>query len=564
MSFDGGYYLIRQDLMRGGPHQHTAAHPEEISDKMIEAGNLIQSTAWMINTWILDLMREAWVAGDLIGGLPSPYDEPLPPRHDDEVWDAMSKEARAEYKYSLSKIHERNAKREGKRKAYLSKIEIAESLRNQPAIYFPHFMDFRGRFYPMSQDLNPQGDDIAKSLLQFSKGLPLGKRGLRWLAIRLANSYGQDKLTFDERIEWVHDHLDLIFDSAVNPLDGERFWAATKPNGDAVADEPWGFLATCREFYEAWHSPDPEQFLSHLPIPLDGTCNGLQHLSMMGLDPVGAKATNCSADPQRYDLYSEVAEVVDRLVKSDAAEGLEEAHHWIIRGVDRGVVKRAVMTTPYGVTPRGIQDQLLSDGIVGDMPGLQGPNAAYMRDKIIQALSTTVHSAKEIMAYFQSVALALAEEERPLRWRTPADMIVTQSYYNLARKRIRSLAGRFIMWDEDEDMGLNRRKQFLSAAPNIIHSFDAAMLARTALRCQKEHGLADFAFIHDSYGTHACNTDLLADTLREEAYQIYSTNRLQEFHDFVSLENPGVVLPAPPDRGDFDISEVLRSPYFFA
>jgi DNA-directed RNA polymerase len=37
---------------------------------------------------------------------------------------------------------------------------------------------------------------------------------------------------------------------------------------------------------------NPEEFVSHLPVPLDGSCNGLQHLAAMGRDVVGAQATN--------------------------------------------------------------------------------------------------------------------------------------------------------------------------------------------------------------------------------------------------------------------------------
>ena len=34
-------------------------------------------------------------------------------------------------------------------------------------------------------------------------------------------------------------------------------------------------------------------------------------------------------------------------------------------GKARKVVKRGVMTTPYGVTPQGIRDQLITDGHQG-------------------------------------------------------------------------------------------------------------------------------------------------------------------------------------------------------
>lgn len=548
--FDGGYYLIREPLLREGRFQHITS-PGAVSDTMLDAVNLIQETPWAINTWVLDIMREAWVSGDLLGGLPSPYDDPLPGRLGDKAWEAMSKTDKAAWKYDLSKVHSTNAKVQARRKSFLSKMEIAESLRDRDAIYFPHFLDFRGRVYPMPQDLNPQGDDVSRALLQFAEGKPLGKRGIYWLAIRLANTFGMDKMTMAERVDWVATNHDLIVDSAERPLDGRRFWAE--------ADDPWSFLVTARE----WSGAEPDS-ISHLPIALDGTCNGLQHLSMMGLDPVGAAATNCCDLDERRDLYSDVALVIDRMIKEDALAGNAEAHAWVARGVDRKVVKRAVMTTPYGVTPRGIQDQLISDGLVTDMAGERLTNAAYMRDKIVAALSETVVAAKEIMAYFQDCASALAHHEKPMCWITPAGMEVTQGYHRLSAKRVVTLLGKVTLWEGDQSMGIDTRKQVLAAAPNVVHSFDAAHLALTALRCFRQWGITSFAFIHDSYGTYACDTDRLSQALREEAYGIYKDDQLGRFHEYLEARFPDVDLPAPPDRGTYDISEVLQARYFFA
>jgi len=47
----------------------------------------------------------------------------------------------------------------------------------------------------------------------------LGERGLRWLKIHLANLYGFDKGNFDERVKFVMDHLEDVYDSAEKPLD---------------------------------------------------------------------------------------------------------------------------------------------------------------------------------------------------------------------------------------------------------------------------------------------------------------------------------------------------------
>ena len=62
--------------------------------------------------------------------------------------------------------------------------------------------------------------------MKFAEAKPLGERGLWWLKVHLANLYGYDKGTFEERVEFVHEHLDDIFDSAENPLNVKLFHAS--------------------------------------------------------------------------------------------------------------------------------------------------------------------------------------------------------------------------------------------------------------------------------------------------------------------------------------------------
>lgn len=46
-------------------------------------------------------------------------------------------------------------------------------------------MDFRGRVYPVAPLLNHLGADMARAMLYFAKGEPLGPKGLDWLKVSL-------------------------------------------------------------------------------------------------------------------------------------------------------------------------------------------------------------------------------------------------------------------------------------------------------------------------------------------------------------------------------------------
>jgi DNA-directed RNA polymerase len=524
----------------------------------LEAINLVQSVPFRINGWILDVLQEAVAAGNNLGGLIPQLDPvPLPEKMADDIWEKMEPVDRAAHKHRLSMIHSENAKREGRLDSFLRKIALSRRFRELESLYFPHFFDFRYRMYPMPGDLHPQADDIGRGLLMFSKGVPLGSTGEYWLAVRMATCAGQDKLPFDDRVKWTFDHTDEIIQAAKDPL-GSPWWHSSD------FDEPLNALATCRELAMAWEMPNGEEFVSHLPIPQDGSINGCQHLSLLGRDPIGAFATNCTSHPERQDLYMEVAEAAKREISTDAVAGVEEAHQWVGK-VTRSTVKRATMTTPYGVTDRGIMTQLIEDGHVPDEWDNQTAAATYLQQKISQALGSKIERGKEIMAYFQTVAAKLAEHDVPLQWTIPTGSICVQSYWKMAATKVSTLVGRVVLMDEEPRMGLNKRKCALASAPNIIHSLDGAMLAETVRRLARDEGVTDVWMIHDSYGCHAAHVNTMRSVLRQVAYDQYSGNWLADFHqEVLSYAPEGCDLPLPPEQGDFDISEVLRSTFFFS
>jgi DNA-directed RNA polymerase len=101
---------------------------------------------------------------------------------------------------------------------------------------------------------------MCRGLLEFAEGCALGKSGLRWLKIHMANVYGNgvDKFSFNDQISFVEENMEKILDSARDPHEGERWWLA--------AEDPFQCLATCIEISNAYSSGNPEEFMSHLPV----------------------------------------------------------------------------------------------------------------------------------------------------------------------------------------------------------------------------------------------------------------------------------------------------------
>ena len=89
------------------------------------------------------------------------------------------------------------------------KLQVAKEFLQVP-FYFPHNLDFRGRAYPIPPHLNHLGNDMCRGLLCFDEGKTLGEEGLYWLKLQVANLWGEDKLSNDDRVAFVDSNLDMV------------------------------------------------------------------------------------------------------------------------------------------------------------------------------------------------------------------------------------------------------------------------------------------------------------------------------------------------------------------
>ena len=156
-------------------------------------------------------------------------------------------------------------------------------------------------------------------------------------------------MSFDEPVQFVHDHLEEIYDSAKRPMEGR--WRWTK------ADDPWQCLAMCIEVPNALTSPVLEEYVCSLPVRQDGTCNGLRHYTALGGDAQGARV-NLAATDRPSDVCTYVAHMVEKSIAEDLKQGHEYTK--LPPGkISRKVVKQTVCTlTQHGVTFIGRREQI--------------------------------------------------------------------------------------------------------------------------------------------------------------------------------------------------------------
>lgn len=532
-----------------------------------DAINTIQSTAWRINKSLLAVMREVQEAGEGLAYLISEDTLPIPLRPTSVPPDVPTaklsvsqKEDLTVWKKAAAEVYEHNARVRSKRVSASQKLHVASKFERFERIYFPHYVDFRGRVYPFANYLNPQADDLGRALLEFAEGKPLGERGLYWLKVHVANLYGVDKVSFEERVKWVDDNFDALYDSATRPLDGRMKWTE--------ADSPWCALAACMELVGAVvQGPD---YVSRIPIAMDGSCSGLQHYSAMLRDPVGGAAVNLVPQEKPGDIYTKVAKRAQSIVdESDEPQ----AQPWKSGKVVRKVAKQPTMTLCYSATVFGMQGQI--EKAVRELGGeayLGGeelrPLCIYMAGVIWDAIGDTVVAARDAMAFLKEVSKVVSATGLPVKWTSPVGFPVTQAYNEPVAQRVRvHYAGSLMdLYFQKEGSKLDARRQASGIAPNFVHSLDAAHLM-SSVNLGVENGLTDWAVIHDSFGCHAADVDMLNACIREAFIEQYTPDVLARFRDEIAASldpEQAADLPALPSKGSLDLDAVRDSRYFFA
>lgn len=492
---------------------------------MCEAVNLLQETPWRINTRIRELLETAWNRKEPLAGIsPSTVPGTL-------IGQAEANEI-----------------------TIAQQIAIARRMAGEAEeFYFPYQLDWRGRAYSVPQVTHPQADDSGRALIEFSRAKPLGERGAYWLAVHLANLFGMDKCSFGDRVAWVEEHREEILDSARRPLDGARFWVR--------ADKPWRFLAAALEWAEC--ASAGLAFESRLPIAMDGTCNGLQHLSALGRDPEGGRLTNLLPSPKPQDIYQEVADRLIRLV-DEARPSNDLARQWW-GAIDRALVKRPTMTTPYGITHEGIRQHLATEIKIRRLPGILDPweAAVYLAPLLRKAIDLVVVKATDIMHWLKDVSRKLAKKNRSVRWVTPAGFPVRNEYFKQRVRRVDTVMCRYLIYVPQGDGKVDSRDQAKGIVANFVHSFDAAHMLLTVRELHVQ-GIRDYGMVHDSYAVHAPDVDRMNRILRERFIRLYEEFTLEGFAEQIRKANPDVKIPDPSQQGHLDLCEVARSEYFFS
>ena len=559
-SFTGGYRLIKQTLVRDKFGEHPVDYTKADMSSVLEAVNRIQSVEWRVDSRIYGLALKVSRSMEYEDVIPFIGTAPKLPKFPTEG----TKEQKRIWHQEKSQILASFKARASIRMVCMKALKAAEMFTGR-SIWFPHNLDWRGRIYPLTSYLSPQGSDLQKALLVYARRKRLGKSGLTHLKIWAASCAGQDKISIPDRIKWLTDNYKY---STFDP-NTDRRWVSY--------DNPMLFVQAMLELKEAYASGNPEDFKSCVSVCIDGSQNGLQHLSALGRDAEGGAAVNLVDADVPADLYADVSDLVYAAVCADAEVATSTGivkdemgqpvpslvwHPLLeVRKKRRSTVKRSVLAYPYGVTKAGMRDGLIIDGFTDGIPGSRHRNAWYLAEKIDLAVRDVVISAGRLMDWFRKTADDMAKIGKPIAWTAPSGFPVSMHYFVRESKEVRTCLARISVQVPTNENDVSAAAQVRGIVANFIHSLDASHLIRTVLTAS-EDGITDFQFVHDSFGCHACDIERLGAITRKTFVSMHEHDILGSF--IASVRQSGYQPDDLPAAGTLDLSEVLRSKFFFS
>ena len=354
-----------------------------------------------MNTHVLDTAQHFKDKGITVGKfipITEAFKPPKPPDiEDNEVSRQAWKRATAEA-YNADRL---NFKRSVRTR---TQLEAAEKFRDEE-FYLCWSFDYRGRAYPIPAFLTPQDTDFGKAMIRFANESPVNEEAEHWLAFQVATTFGLDKATMGERIEWVGRHRSLISQIALDPISHLPQWEDV--------EEPWQFMAACHEYYHCCIRKDKPT--TGLMVAVDATCSGLQILAGLAKDQSTAELVNVCPGNQPSDAYKAVAEEAKKYVP-------KEMHSWLTRKT----TKRTVMTIPYNATKSSsriyIREALKEQGFEPTPD-----EVSVVVDAVYKSMDAIVPGPMQVMRWIKKhVGQYIRDGATEVEWTTPSGFVVNQ------------------------------------------------------------------------------------------------------------------------------------------
>ena len=307
---------------------------------------------------------------------------------------------------------------------------------------------------------------------------------MQYLAIDIANYYGLDKVTYEERIQWVKDNIDNL----------ESY--------QSQAEEPILFA-------KAVHALRLSQagIATGHTVALDSVCSGLQLISVMTNCKSGMQMTGLIDPDTRPDAYTAITEYMNELLVKAGFEGVT---------VSRKASKEAIMTHSYG-------SQAVPKRVFGE----------DLLPYFYQAMNDKCSGAMDLLSWL----LASWQEIDVHSWIMPdlhtvyiPTMVCKEHRVNITELGYSPVARMY--HNEATEKGI-------ANAANMVHSVDALVLRELVRRCSYSKPVLK-QYLRAHYNSPATTTEVDNDiNIRFKRSQFASVTFVEmlDFHSITQISN---------------------------
>ena len=575
------------------------------------AVNRLQSIGWRVNRRVLDALR---ANKDVFTS-----SEPIP---DNDAKEMKRRSKSVEWAFIIAK---------------------AEKLENRDVFYQGVECDYRGRIYYAEPFFNFQGSDLARGMLKFARAKPMTEDGLYWLAVHTAASYNRsygideipewceadykshleaeglesisvDKFTLNDRVRWTNEHMETLIEAG---RVGHIF---------ADAEKPVSLLAACIEWFDYSRADaDGRVHMSHLPIPVDGSNNGWQHLGAMSKDQRTGELVGLTRTTIQRDFYVQTAKELYGLTDGELRELLDSMP---MKHIRKGISKRGSMTRAYSAGASKIGENMWFDCKTEDFHekyGITETNCTNLAKLLVKAINTVCPGPLDTMEYMQSLAsyeigkyekfspegIPAGKEYQKLRkkqselytkedktdeeleelneltktlhsyesrlvygngrdrltWTTPSGFPVEYTCFNTATRKCRGTISGYKTASGGAKT-INHVARVPTKTPDV-RGFMCGVSPNFVHSLDASHMAlviddwhGEFGAVHDSFSTHACDVEELLAKTKAHFMDIYDVDNFFDYIRSQLTNNTDDV--EQPALGTLDIEEVQDSDYFFA
>ena len=321
----------------------------------------------------------------------------------------------------------------------------------------------------------------------------LSESGLYWLMIDVANTYGLDKKTFEERIAWVDANQGKLL-----------------PHQDD-ADSKWEYINACKAFYDGIN----DNYVDHM-MYLDCTNQALQLYAVVTSCKDTGYLCNVSSGDTLTDAYGELAEAMNQLTASN--------------NFNRDNCKKALMTTLYGKMDgeseifNWFQDN-----------GIEFPSSIEA-DRVADIFQSAMHKiAPHAMRAMDALQNLNDENTDVYNWYMPDGFHVKYDVKSTHKIDIMAKTKGGISFHVDKDISIYKGSKFnRGIAPNVIHSIDGYVAREIVRRMSNPNPKFNRTYsafitsIHDAFATHPNNIDELRGHYTDILVELNNSDILQD------------------------------------